>query len=56
MLLNNEVFHPDDYDAVIHPVKQKSLPFTVENVLQFLREQGADENALHLLKQQYKIS
>jgi transposase len=56
MLLNSEDFHPDDYEAVVNPVRKKSLPFTVENVLQFLREQGADENALNLLKQQYKIS
>lgn len=50
-------FRPCDYEEVVHPSpKIKSPPFTVENVLQFLKEQGADEDALTLLKKQYCVS
>lgn len=50
-------FRPCDYDEVVHPSpKTKSPQFTVENVLQFLKEQGADEDALSLLKKQYCVS
>jgi len=47
-------FCPTDYEAVVRPQKTVITPkFTVENVLQFLKEQGADEAALKLLKNQY---
>lgn len=47
-------FKPVDYDEVVHPVKKAAtIPLTVENVLQFLKEQGADENALLILQKQY---
>jgi transposase len=50
-------FKPSDYDEIVHPSpKTRPQPFTVENVLQFLQEQGADENALTLLKKQYCVS
>lgn len=52
MLLTGEEYLPNDYEAIIHPKKQKAVSFTVENALQFLREQGADENTLLLLQQQ----
>lgn len=49
-------FKPSDYDEIVHPSpKSKVKQFTVENVLQFLKEQGADENALVLLKKQYGV-
>ncbi len=47
-------FKPVDYDEVVHPVKKVAkISFTVENALQFLKEQGADENALSILQKQY---
>ena len=50
-------FRPSDYDEIVHPSsKSRVQQFTVENVLQFLKEQGADENALTLLKKQYSVS
>ena len=52
MLSNNEDFHPDDYEATIHPPKQKPVVLNLTNTFQFLREQGADESMLNQLKQQ----
>jgi transposase len=50
-------FHPIDYEAVVHPQKPVVIPnLTVENVLQFLQEQGADENAISVLKAQYQLT
>ena len=39
MLTEEKDFHPDDYEAVIHPPKQKSVVLNLNNTLQFLREQ-----------------
>ena len=52
MLSDNEDFHPDDYEATINPPKQKPVVLTLDNTLQFLREQGADPETLKLLQQQ----
>ena len=52
MLSNNEDFHPDDYEAIVNPSKQKSVVLNLTNTLQFLREQGADESLLMQLEQQ----
>jgi transposase len=56
IIKDNADFKPSDYEEVVHPSpKSKKQQFTVENVLQFLKEQGADENALSLLKKQYCV-
>lgn len=52
MLSNNEDFHPDDYEATVNPPKQKPVVLTLDNTLQFLREQGADPETLKLIQQQ----
>ncbi|HKM34196.1 MAG TPA: IS110 family transposase [Lachnospiraceae bacterium] len=50
-------FKPVDYDEIVNPKPKNNVSkMTVENVLQFLKEQGADENALTLLKKQYCVS
>jgi len=50
-------FCPHDYEAVVHPKKTTvSKKLSIESVLQFLREQGTDENTIHLLEEQYKVS
>ena len=49
MLSDNEDFQPDDYEATVHPQK---VALTLENTLQFLREQGADLETLKLIQQQ----
>ena len=52
MLSNDEDFHPDDYEATVNPPKQKSVVLTIDNTLQFLREQGVDPETLKLIQQQ----
>ena len=52
MLSNEEDFHPDDYEATVNPSKQKPVIFTIENTIQFLREQGVDPETLKLIQQQ----
>lgn len=52
MLTNGEDFHPDDYVATVNPPKQKPVILTVENNLQFLREQESDPETLKLIQQQ----
>lgn len=47
-------FKPNDYDEIVNPKPSNNVPkMTVENVLWFLQEQGADEQALQILKKQY---
>jgi transposase len=54
IIRDDEDFKPIDYDEVVHPVKKAAIiPLTVENAIQFLKEQGADENALSILQKQY---
>ena len=55
MLTNNEDFHPDDYESVVNPPKQKPVVLNLENALQFLREQGADPQTLNLIQQQCTV-
>ena len=52
MLANKEDFHPDDYEATVHPQKPQKTALTLENTLQFLREHGADPETLTLIQQQ----
>jgi transposase len=52
MLSNEEDFHPDDYEATVNLSKQKPVIFTIENTIQFLREQGVDPETLKLIQQQ----
>ena len=52
MLSDGEDFHPDDYEAIVNPPKQKTVLLTLDNTLQFLREQGADPETLKLIQQQ----
>jgi len=52
MITENKDFHPNDYEAVIHPPKQKSVVLNLDNTRQFLREQGADPETLKLIQQQ----
>lgn len=52
MLANNEDFQPDDYEATVNPPKQKPVILTLNNTLQFLKEQGADPETLKLIQQQ----
>lgn len=56
MLTDNEDFHPDDYEAIVNPPKQKPVMLNLTNTLQFLREQGAEENLLLQLEQQLIVS
>ena len=57
IIKNDEDFKPVDYDAIVNPKPRNKTPeMTVENVLQFLKEQGADEQALQLLQKQYCTS
>ena len=51
MILNNEEWKPDDYEAIIHPSKPVKVALTLDNVIQFLGEQGADPETLKLLQQ-----
>lgn len=56
MILNNEEWKPDDYEAIIHPSKSVKVALTLDNVIQFLGEQGADPETLKLLQQQCAVT
>ena len=56
MILNNEEWKPDDYEAIIHPSKPAKVALTLDNVIQFLGEQGADPETLKLLQQQCAVT
>lgn len=57
IIKDNTEFKPVDYDEIVNPKPKNSTPkMTVENVLRFLQEQGADEQALRLLQKQYCIT
>ncbi len=51
MLSKEEDFHPDDYEATVNPPKQKPVVLTIENTIQFLREQGVESETLKLIQQ-----
>ena len=55
VILNNEEWKPDDYEAIIHPSKPEKVALTLDNVIQFLGEQGADPETLKLLQQQCAV-
>lgn len=55
MILNNEEWKPDDYEAIIHPSKPEKVVLILDNVIQFLGEQGADPETLKLLQQQCAV-
>lgn len=52
MIRDHEEWKPDDYEAVIHPSKPVKVALTIDNVMQFLGEQGADPETLKLIQQQ----
>lgn len=56
MLSRGEDFHPNDYEAVVHPKRQTKTVLTLDNVLQFLGEQGTDETTLNHIRQQCTAS
>ena len=57
MILNNEEWKPDDYEDIIHPSKPVKVALTLDNVIQFLGEQGADpENIKNSSKQQCAVT
>ena len=56
MILNNEEWKPDDYEDIIHPSKPVKVALTLDNVIQFLGEQGADPETLKLLQQQCAVT
>lgn len=57
IIKDNAEFKPIDYEEVVNPSsKPKPQVFTLENVLQFLQEQGADDNAINLVKQQCSVT
>lgn len=56
MLSENEDFQPDDYEATVHPQKQQKVVLNLENVLQFLGEQGADPETIKLIQQQCRFA
>lgn len=54
IIKDNAEFKPVDYDEIVHPKPKTNVSeMTVENVLLFLKEQGADAQALQLLQKQY---
>ena len=40
---------------MVNPPKQKPVILTLDNTLQFLREQGADPETLKLIQQQFLV-
>ena len=52
MLSKKEDFRPDDYEATVNPPKQKPVVLTIENTIQFLREQGIVPETLKFIQQQ----
>ena len=52
MLTEEKDFCPNNYEAVIHPPKQKAVVLNLDNTLQFLREQGTDPETIKLIQQQ----
>lgn len=43
-------------EAIIHPSKSVKVALTLDNVIQFLGEQGADPETLKLLQQQCAVT
>lgn len=55
MILENEEWKPDDYEAIIRPPKAVKVTLTLDNVMQFLGEQGAEPETIKLLQQQCAV-
>ena len=56
MILDNEEWKPDDFEAVLRPPKPMKVTLTLDNVMQFLGEQGADPETIKLLQQQCAVA
>lgn len=39
-MLDNEDFYPDNYEAIVNPLKQKQVVLILDKTLQFLRKLG----------------
>lgn len=49
-------FCPSDYEAIIHPTKPEKVVLTMDNVIQFLGERGADQETLKQIKRQCALT
>ena len=52
MLEDGTAWLPCDYDEIVHPKRPEKVVLNMENVIQFLGEQGADLETLNLIRQQ----
>ena len=52
MLEDGTEWLPCDYDEIVHPKRPEKVVLNMENVMQFLGEQGADLETLNLIRQQ----
>lgn len=51
MIRDNEDFHPIDHENIMQK-SRKTKGLNLKNVIAFLKEQGADENTIHLVEAQ----
>lgn len=52
MIRDNADFHPVDYEDVMAHKQKKTTGLNINNVIAFLKEQGADESTIHLIEAQ----
>lgn len=52
MIKDGTEFCPSDYEAIVHPSKEAKKEFTMENIIKYLGEQGADPETLKQIQQQ----
>lgn len=52
MLEDGTKWLPCDYEEIVHPKRPEKVVLNMENVIQFLGEQGADLETLNLIRQQ----
>lgn len=52
MMKDGKAWEPGDYEKIVNPRDNKKVFLNMENVLQFLGEQGADPETLRLIKVQ----
>lgn len=52
MLRDGKAWKPNDYDKVVNRTDDKKVVLNMDNVMQFLREQGADPETMNLIKEQ----
>ncbi len=56
IIKNDEEFKPSDFEEIVNPKQRVKTPeFNIENVIQFLKGQGADEKAIEILIKQYSL-